>query len=49
MLGVRRAKGGALADLLPGAEVGAIEARPPLLRLCLARESAFRTLVSVSY
>ena len=44
-----RSKGGALADLLLGAEVGANEAHPPLRRLSLARESAFWILVSVPY
>ena len=44
-----RSRGGALADLLLGAEVGANEAHPPLRRLCLARESAFRTLGSITY
>ena len=44
-----RSKGGALADLLLGAEVGANEAHPPLRRFRLARESAFRALVSIPY
>ena len=45
----RRSGAGVVKPLLLGAEVGANEAQPPLRRLYLCRESAFRTRESISY
>ena len=41
--------GSVLPHLLLEAEAGAYEAQPPLRRLYLDRESAFRTLELISY